>query len=68
VAAHTLTADHAPWRARSAAAAPRGKLSSDAPEDDADSIAWAATLPGSSGRVGIYGFSYQCAAQTLALL
>jgi putative CocE/NonD family hydrolase len=36
-------------------------------EDGADSIAWAAALPGSSGRVGMYGFSYQGAVQTLAL-
>jgi hypothetical protein len=36
-------------------------------EDGADTIAWAASLPASSGRVGMYGFSYQGAAQTLAL-
>lgn len=36
-------------------------------EDGAASIAWAAGLPGSNGRVGMYGFSYQGAAQTLAL-
>jgi putative CocE/NonD family hydrolase len=36
-------------------------------EDGAETIAWAAGLPGSSGVVGMYGFSYQGAAQTLAL-
>ena len=36
-------------------------------EDGFDAIAWAAQLPGSSGAVGMYGFSYQGAAQTLAL-
>jgi hypothetical protein len=36
-------------------------------EDGFDAIAWAAALPGSSGAVGMYGFSYQGAAQTLAL-
>ncbi|GAA5237046.1 CocE/NonD family hydrolase [Verticiella sediminum] len=28
-------------------------------EDGAETIAWAAKLPGSNGRVGMYGFSYQ---------
>ena len=27
--------------------------------DGADSVAWAAALPGTSGAVGMYGFSYQ---------
>lgn len=36
-------------------------------EDGAEAIAWAAALPGSDGRLGMYGFSYQGAAQTLAL-
>lgn len=36
-------------------------------EDGADAIAWAASLPAGNGRVGMYGFSYQGAAQTLAL-
>jgi len=35
--------------------------------DGAESIAWAAALPFCDGRVGMYGFSYQGAAQTLAL-
>lgn len=36
-------------------------------EDGADAVAWAASLPAGNGRVGMYGFSYQGAAQTLAL-
>jgi putative CocE/NonD family hydrolase len=36
-------------------------------EDGADSVAWAAALPGSTGRVGMYGFSYQGMTQLLAL-
>ena len=35
-------------------------------EDGADTIAWAAALPGANGRVGMYGFSYQGTAQLLA--
>jgi uncharacterized protein len=35
--------------------------------DGADTLAWAATLPGSNGRVGMYGFSYQAVTQFLAL-
>ncbi len=35
-------------------------------EDGADTVAWAATLPGSSGVVGMYGFSYQGTNQFLA--
>ena len=34
--------------------------------DGADTIAWAARLPGSNGRVGTYGFSYAGSAQLLA--
>ena len=36
-------------------------------EDGADAVAWAASLPGSTGRVGMYGFSYQGMTQLLAL-
>jgi uncharacterized protein len=36
-------------------------------EDGADAVAWAAALPGSSGNVGMYGFSYQGNTQLLAL-
>ena len=35
--------------------------------DGADALAWAATLEGGNGRVGMYGFSYQAATQLLAL-
>lgn len=34
--------------------------------DGFDTVAWAAALPGSSGRVGMYGFSYQGMTQLLA--
>jgi putative CocE/NonD family hydrolase len=36
-------------------------------EDGADTVAWASALPGSTGRVGMYGFSYQGMTQLLAL-
>jgi putative CocE/NonD family hydrolase len=35
--------------------------------DGGDTIAWAARLPGSTGRVGMYGFSYHGRTQFLAL-
>lgn len=35
-------------------------------QDGAETIAWAAALPGSSGQVGMYGFSYQGMTQLLA--
>ena len=35
-------------------------------EDGEDSVNWAAALPGSSGRVGMYGFSYQGMTQLYA--
>jgi uncharacterized protein len=35
-------------------------------EDGADTVAWAAQLPGSSGLVGMYGFSYQGMTQLYA--
>jgi uncharacterized protein len=34
--------------------------------DGADSVTWAAALPGTNGNVGMYGFSYQGTAQLLA--
>lgn len=34
--------------------------------DGADTVAWAAALPGSNGAVGMYGFSYQGTDQLLA--
>jgi len=35
--------------------------------DGAEAVDWAADLPGSTGRLGLYGFSYQGATQLLAL-
>ena len=35
-------------------------------QDGAEAIRWAACLPGSNGRVGLYGFSYQGTNQLLA--
>ena len=35
-------------------------------DDGADAIAWAAGLPGATGAVGMYGFSYQGVTQLLA--
>jgi putative CocE/NonD family hydrolase len=35
--------------------------------DGADTLAWAATLDGGNGRIGMYGFSYQASTQFLAL-
>jgi len=35
--------------------------------DGGDAVAWAAGLPGSTGKVGMYGFSYQGHTQLLAL-
>ena len=43
------------------------KLFENERNDGADALAWAATLEGSNGRVGMYGFSYQAATQLLAL-
>jgi putative CocE/NonD family hydrolase len=37
------------------------------PRDGAEAVEWAATLPGSSGVVGMYGFSYQGITQLFAL-
>jgi putative CocE/NonD family hydrolase len=38
----------------------------DEADDGARTVAWAASLPGSSGRVGMYGFSYAGSTQYLA--
>lgn len=35
--------------------------------DGADALAWAASLEGGNGRIGMYGFSYQAATQLLGL-
>jgi putative CocE/NonD family hydrolase len=37
-------------------------------EDGEDTLEWAAQLPGSNGRVGMYGFSYQGSTQLYAAL
>jgi len=37
-------------------------------EDGEDSVNWAATLPGSTGEVGMYGFSYQGMTQLYAAI
>jgi putative CocE/NonD family hydrolase len=42
------------------------RLFADDVTDGEDAIAWAASLPGSSGAVGMYGFSYQGTNQLLA--
>jgi putative CocE/NonD family hydrolase len=43
------------------------RLFADDAADGGEAIAWAARLPGSNGRVGMYGFSYQGHTQLLAL-
>jgi putative CocE/NonD family hydrolase len=45
----------------------RFRLFADDVSDGGDAIAWAASLPHSNGRVGMYGFSYQGHTQLLAL-
>src|SRR6516225_9623776 len=45
----------------------RFRIFADDVQDGGEAIAWAATLPGSTGRVGMYGFSYQGHTQLLAL-
>lgn len=45
----------------------RFRLFADEEADGADAVAWAADLPGSSGKLGMYGFSYQAVTQFLAL-
>lgn len=42
------------------------RLLTDDIADGADTVAWAASLPGASGAVGMYGFSYQGTNQLLA--
>lgn len=43
------------------------RLFADDIDDGADTLAWAADLPGANGRVGMYGFSYQGTNQLLAM-
>ncbi len=45
----------------------RFRIFADDVVDGGETIAWAARLPGSTGRVGMYGFSYQGHTQFLAL-
>lgn len=42
------------------------RLFADDANDGADAVTWASALPGSSGNVGMYGFSYQGTNQLLA--
>jgi len=45
----------------------RFRLFADEVSDGGEAVAWAAALPGSTGKVGMYGFSYQGHTQLLAL-
>ncbi len=45
----------------------RFRLFLDEEADGAQAVRWAASLPGASGRIGMYGFSYQAVTQFLAL-
>lgn len=45
----------------------RFRIFADDVRDGGEAVAWAARLPGSTGRVGMYGFSYQGHTQLLAL-
>ena len=45
----------------------RFRIFADDVVDGGETIAWAAALPGSTGRVGMYGFSYQGHTQLLGL-
>ncbi|MBX3598240.1 MAG: CocE/NonD family hydrolase [Rhizobiaceae bacterium] len=76
--AQSAVYQHPAWYARQgyivAVQDVRGRFASDGDfvpylheaEDGYDSIGWAASLPGSSGKVGTYGFSYAGACQILA--
>ncbi len=45
----------------------RFRLFLDEEADGAEAVRWATSLPGASGRIGMYGFSYQAVTQLLAL-
>lgn len=76
--AQSIVYHHPSWYARQgyivAVQDTRGRFASDGEfdplrteaEDGYDSVGWAAGLPGSSGKVGVYGFSYAGATQLLA--
>jgi uncharacterized protein len=75
--AQQITYQHPAWYARRGyivvSQDPRGRFASDGEfrpfrdeaEDTADTIAWAAGLPGGNGKVATYGFSYPGANQLL---
>jgi putative CocE/NonD family hydrolase len=75
--AQQITYQHPAWYARRGYVVvvqdPRGRFASDGEfrpfldeaADTADTIAWAAGLPGSNGKVAMYGFSYAGANQLL---
>lgn len=75
--AQQITYQHPAWYARRGYVVvvqdPRGRFASDGDfrpfldeaADTADTIEWAATMPGSSGKVATYGFSYPGASQLL---
>jgi putative CocE/NonD family hydrolase len=75
--AQQIVYQHPAWYARRGYVVvvqdPRGRFTSDGEfrpyldeaTDTADTIAWAATLPGTTGRVATYGFSYPGANQLL---
>jgi len=76
--AHTVTFPHPTWYARRGYMVViqdvRGRWTSEGEwypfaheaEDGYDTVEWAAALPKSNGRVGMYGFSYDGATQLLA--
>jgi hypothetical protein len=75
--AQQITYEHPAWYARNGYVVvvqdPRGRFASDGEfrpfvheaTDTADTIAWAAGLPGADGQVATYGFSYPGAVQLL---
>lgn len=75
--AQQITYQHPAWYARRGYIVvvqdPRGRFRSDGEfrpyvdeaSDTADTIEWAASMPGSNGKVGTYGFSYPGASQLL---
>ncbi len=78
--AQQITYEHPAWYARQGYLVviqdPRGRFASDGEfrpfvhegTDTADTIAWAAGLPGANGQVATYGFSYPGAVQLLGAL
>ena len=62
----TATSSSSRTCAAAATAAARSACSRDDVDDGAATLAWAADLPGSNGKVATYGFSYQAITQFLA--